>query len=711
VSTEPRSRDEVRRRPYPRQTSRPHLDWRRLNPFPHRQHEQAEPAGGGAPPKQPWRPGWPGAVAGALALALILFLAIFDWNWLRGPIGRWASAQSGREVRLEGDLKVKLLTWTPRVDVGGLKIGNPAWAPKENMAEVEHFAVSARLLPLLTGRVVLPLVSIERPNLSLLRDAQGRANWEFGGPRPEKPLQLPPIQTFIIDDGRLRVIDVGRKLAFVGTVNANEERDAAYDRGFRLVGRGELNRRPFSANVLGGPLINVQRDRPYPFDAVVTAGATRVVAKGQAPKPFNLGLLDATVAVSGKDLNDLYDLTGLALPNTPPYRVRGRLRRDGLKYYYDDLTGRVGASDIHGDAWVDTAGERPFLKATLNSRLLDFADLAGVFGAPGASRVAAPDQKAEVRALAAQGRWLPDATLQVDRMRGMDADVRYTASQVRAPSLPLRTVEIGAKLDRGLLTLNPVSLRFPTGRLTGEASINARRAVPVSSVDFRVSNIELAQFIPPVEGSRPVRGTLLARARLTGAGNSVHKAAANANGAVTVVIPHGQMRQAFAELMGIDVTKGLFLLLAKDQDPTDIRCALADFKAVNGTLTAQQIVFDTGVVRVNGSGTINLDNESMDLVFKGKPKKFRAVRAIAPITVGGHLRAPQFGLQPEAAIAQAGLGAVLASVLTPLAAILPFVSPGLEKDANCAALMAEARQGPASVRAAVSAATSGSTKR
>jgi len=72
---------------------------------------------------------------------------------------------------------------------------------------------------------------------------------------------------------------------------------------------------------------------------------------------------------------------------------------------------------------------------------------------------------------------------------------------------------------------------------------------------------------------------------------------------------------------------------------------------------------------------------------------------IAPITVGGRLRRPQFGVEPESAIAQAGLGVALGALLSPLAAILPFVDPGLADDANCAALFAEARQGPASVPA------------
>ena len=574
------------------------------------------------------------------------------------------------------------------------------------MAEIGQVRVSVRLKSLLRGRVVLPLLSIEHPRVDLFRDAQGRANWDFSNGKPAggKPFKLPPIQTFVIDDGRLTVRDVQRKLTFAGTVNANEQRQGAYDHGFRLIGKGELNRNAFTANVTGGPLINVEPDKPYPFDATVTAGATRVTAKGQVPKPFDLGVLNAAVSVEGRDLNQLYDLTGLTLPNTPPYRVAGQLRRDGKVYYYDRFSGRVGASDISGDASVDVASGRPFVKAKLSSRLLDFADLAGLFGVPGASKAAAPEQKVETRTLKAQGRLLPDATLQTNRIRAMDAQVSYTAAQVKGTALPLRNVTLGVDLDHGLLKLDPLTLGFPTGRLSGSASLDARPKTPVTKVDVRITDLQLEQFVPPVAGSRPLVGGLMARARLTGAGNSVHKAAASSDGAVTVVIPHGQIRQAFAELMGIDATKGLFLLLGHDQQPTDVRCALADFSVANGVMTARNIVFDTGVVLVNGSGTVNLGDERVDLEFKGKPKKLRAVRLIAPITVGGSLTNPRFGIEPAGAIAQAGIGAVLATALSPLAAILPFVSPGLEKDASCAALFSQARQSYAPVPAPKAAA-------
>jgi hypothetical protein len=52
------------------------------------------------------------------------------------------------------------------------------------------------------------------------------------------------------------------------------------------------------------------------------------------------------------------------------------------------------------------------------------------------------------------------------------------------------------------------------------------------------------------------------------------------------------------------------------------------------------------------------------------------------------------------AIAQGGLAVGLATVLSPLVAILPFVDPGLGKDANCGALLAQAQSQGAPVKQA-----------
>src|SRR4051812_31223485 len=68
-----------------------------------------------------------GVVIGLLAL-IVLVLVLFDWNWLRGPLSRFASARLHRPVAIQGNLKVHPWSLHPTATVEGLRIGQPSWA-------------------------------------------------------------------------------------------------------------------------------------------------------------------------------------------------------------------------------------------------------------------------------------------------------------------------------------------------------------------------------------------------------------------------------------------------------------------------------------------------------------------------------------------------------------------------------------------------------
>lgn len=59
--------------------------------------------------------------------------------------------------------------------------------------------------------------------------------------------------------------------------------------------------------------------------------------------------------------------------------------------------------------------------------------------------------------------------------------------------------------------------------------------------------------------------------------------------------------------------------------------------------------------------------------------------------IHGALLKPTFGLETGHVLKQGAIAATLGTLLTPLAAVLAFVDPGLAKDQNCAQLLAEAK--------------------
>lgn len=685
-------------------------------PRPGGRPETSAPGGAtGAPDTPPapqslgerWRriPAWSKLLAALLLLAAAVaffFLYVFQWNWFRGPLAREMSHRLHRPVAINGDLKVHVWSWSPSAQVNGLVIGNPAWAGKEPMAQLPRLTVSVHVPDLLKGKTVLPLVEADNPDVRLQRAADGKANWNFNNDKAAQPLKLPAIRHFVIANGQLRLDDAQRKLQFVGTVSSNEQVVGAGRGTFVLDGKGTLNTSPFDAHVTGGPLLNVDPNKPYPFNAQVTAGATKVLAVGQIPHPFDLSRFSSQLKLSGNDLSDLYRLTGLALPATPPYSLNGGFARVGNQYAFRRFTGRVGDSDLSGDAAVDIADGRPLLKAELVSRRLNLADLGAVIGAAPrdvAKHTVSPTQAAMAAKLKAEHRILPDAKLDLARVRGMDARVTYKAETVQAKGLPIRQVALKVKLDHGLLTVDPLAFTLPQGQIAGMIRIDARRATPAEAIDIRLTGARLEQLIG-AGPKPPIEGTILARAKLSGVGDSVRSAAANSNGMVTVVVPHAQLRQAFAELLGINATKGLLLLLAKNQDQTPVRCAVADFHTQNGVMTADRMVLDTGVVLAQGGGNVNLRDETVDLRLAGKSKKFRLVHLDAPITVKGRLEAPKVGVDAGKAAGQLTIAGLLGAAVNPLAAILPFVDLGLAKDADCSSLLSEAHVDGAPVTSA-----------
>ena len=632
---------------------------------------------------------------------------------------------------------------------GQVKPDEPA-----DMARIGRLELSLSIPALFKGEVLLPYLGVDDSDINLVRDAQQRANWDFTShgpsqPSAQQPARLPLLRRLHLGPGHLVVTDEIRKLHFNGTLSAEQSRNGGAQ-SLALNGDGDINGASFQLGASGDPLITAESHKPYTVTSDIRAGQTRVKSRITVTKPFDLGSVVADIDASGDDLADLYYLSGLALPNTAPYTVSGHLQRSGSLLKLTNFKGTLGHSDIHGVVSIETARERPLLHADLATRLLDIKDLAPTLGArvktapsslshPQAHSQSAQSSTAEARAAsphaaqtapgnntananpdaagstlslhgakpktaqaragearqadtqAARGETLlPDAKLDLQRIRGMDANVSYRAESVKADRVSIREIAVALRLDHGVMTLKPVSFVLPQGKLTSNITVDGSKDVPEVEIDTRISQVRLAQF-KTKDGQEPLDGTMVGRAILHGRGKSIHEVGSTATGTFSIVVPHGDVRAAFAELLGIDAARGIGLLLTKSQEKTDIRCGVANFKAQGGVFAAQEIVFDTEQVLITGKGEVDLGSEILDLTLTGQPKKPRLFRIKSPIELSGTLSKPKVGLKPGNTPGQVALATVLGVLATPLASVLAFVDPGLAKDADCGSLLAEAQ--------------------
>ena len=625
--------------------------------------------------RHPWR-----LALGLVALALLLLVLLWDWNWFKGPVERQVEARTGRELRIAGDLDVDL-GWTPTISAEGVRFGNAQWSKNPTMAATERVEFSIALGPLLRGQTLIPQLRLSAPRLNLERGPEGVGNWEFG----ERDGDGPQFRRVWIDDGKLQFLDPARKTDIQVDIASEAAATAGAPAPVTVAGGGVWRGSEFTVSGRAeSPLELRDRDSPYRIDARARAGATRAHARGTLLDPLRLRDFDLKMALSGKNLEDLYPLIGIALPASPPYELDGRFTRDGTRWHYNGFTGRVGDSDLGGDASVDTGGKRPYLRAKLTSKVLDFDDLAGfVGGAPksGKGETSNPELTAQAARDAARARVLPDTAYDLAKLRAMDADVQWKAGRIDSPSLPLDDMDAHLLLENGVLRLDPLNFGVADGDIRATINMDAREAPIRTRADINARGLNLAKLLPKVELAQGAIGKVSGDVKLAGRGNSVARMLGNSDGDVALAIGRGSISNLLMEMAGIDLAEIIKFKLGGDQQ-IPIRCAFGEFSVKNGIMSTRSLAFDTTDTILIGEGTVSLRDESLDLTIKPRPKDRSLLSLRAPLVVSGTFKSPQ--IRPD--YKRVGLRAAIALVLgtiAPPAALLATLELGPGEDSQC----------------------------
>ena len=671
--------------------------------------------------------GWCIASLLLLIAALMLFLVLFDWNLLKPTINARVSEALNRPFAIEGNLAVRwqrepdepgLRAWVPwpHVSAERLSLGNPEWAKGEHFVSLERVEASLSPVPLLWKTVSIPRIQLTGPDAALERLADGRANWTFDlGEQQQAETEAPSPWTLDIgtigfdkalvsyDDQlqqasvKLQVEPLGQPIAFNEIVGKTRDAatDAPQDYAFAWQAKGRYKAQSLSGNGRIGGLLALQDAQvPFPVQADVRAGSTRVQVAGTLTDPKNLGALDLRLRLSGRSLGNLYPLTGVALPDTPAYSTDGRLvaqlqDADGPLFRYEGFNGRIGDSDIHGDLTFVARKPRPKLSGTLVSNQLRFADLAPLIGADSNA------EKKERGAASVQpgNKVLPVEEFKTERWRDMDADVSFTGKRiVHSEELPFNDLFTHVVLNEGLLSLEPLRFGVAGGRLDSTLRLDGRSTPLKAEANLRARNFRLRQLFPNVGVMQSSLGALNGDASLRGTGNSVATLLGSSNGQVKLLINDGRVSRNLMEIAGLNVGNYLVGRLFGD-DEVEINCAAANLDIRQGVLKPQLMVIDTENALIGVDGTVNFGNEQLDLTVTPESKGFRVFSLRSPLYVQGTFKEPRPGVKAGPLVLRGAGMLALGALVAPAAGLVALVAPSGDQPNECEPLLQQLRQG------------------
>jgi uncharacterized protein involved in outer membrane biogenesis len=649
-----------------------------------------------------------------LIVILVVFLLTFDWNRAKPFINRRVSEATGRVFEIRGNLALhwqkpaegpagstysawrRWVPW-PRLSADDIQMSNPDWAKTgAQMVQLTHVTFSLSPLPLLAKTVVLPELEADGLVLALERgsDPKNPNNWTFKKDDDTPSTWRFNLQRLILKQVQVHYLDPIIKLDMHANVNTLADNNPqGYGLEFKL--DGSYNKAPVTGGGKAGAILSLENpDTVYPILANVKLGKNAIGVEGKITKPTAVTAIDLQLSLAGASMANLFPLTGVLLPDTPPYATKGHLigkldQPGGDDWTYENFTGKVGESDIAGTLEYLRRQPRPLLRGTLVSQQLRLEDLGPVVKADSnaekANRGAAQVQPSD--------KALPAEPFDTKSWGVLDADVDFTGRKIiRDASLPIDDMHAKLHLDNSVLTLTPLNFGVAGGNMTSNIKLDGSASPIKAEIKMAARHLKIKQLFPTLESMQASFGELNGDVSMSGTGNSVAALLATSNGEIKAAISKGSVSKFILEAAGLNLANAAFVKIFGDKQ-VQMNCLAADFAVTDGLMQTRSFVLDTSDAVVNVTGDINLAKELLALDIRPKSKGVRIISLRTPLYAKGTFKNPDIGLYKGVIALKAGAAVGLAAV-APLAALAPLINMGRTDDTDCAGLLAEASTAP-----------------
>jgi AsmA family protein len=671
------------------------------------------------------------AVVGVL-VSLVLLLGLAEWaGWpfLARPLERALSAALHRPVSLapglpvglseQGGFKVRFLGGV-RLATPRLEIGAPAWSASPYMLLAEDVLLTLRYGDLWRAwrgeGLRIEKLHARRLDGELERLADGRASWQFAAaPLPGEPVPaappVPQVGELQVNAGTLRLRDAPQALDIEARMTLVDG-DAGVPL-FTLAAKGKFRQMPVEVDVVSAGVLPWVRDSvtgvSVPLTVTATLGRASLVFGGSTADALGREGFEGAFTLKGPSLAAVGDPLRVTLPTTAPFRVTGRMVKQGTMWKVVVSDATVGSSRLRGAFTYDAGRGTPLLAGRLEGTRLLLVDLGPVVGTTATGTATQTSTgRAKRGPVQGPGKVLPDRPFDLASLRAMDANVLVEIAELdlNTPKLePLRPLRGHLQLSQGVLTLSQLDARTAQGRLQGGLNLDGRTATALWTANLRWQDVQLERWLRLArkDGAPPyVSGRLGGKATLQGRGRSTADILGSLSGDVRTELREGSVSHLVVEAAGLDLAQGLGVLI-KGDDALPVQCALADLAVEGGVFRPRVMVVDTRDSTLWLDGSVSLAAEAMDLRVVVVPKDFSPLTLRTPLRVRGPLSKPDVSIEKGPAGLKLAASLLLA-LINPLAAVIPLIDPGERSGArdgvDCQGLVqkAAARRPPASAK-------------
>jgi AsmA protein len=609
-----------------------------------------------------------GTLVALLLAGLLLIVLLVDPSTYRGRLQDMVRERTGRELVLQGDLKLSVFPWLA-VEFGPATLGNAPGFGKEPMLAIRHARLGLAVWPLLHGRIEVGSARLDGPAARFEVDAQGRDNWSNLLQSRATPAEAGPkdfkgsIAGLVVEDGSLVYVDrqagttrklgqlrlrTGRlapgqpfrlELQAVAEPEPNSQIEVKLDSRARVElarQRYEFEAPSLSLRLLGASWPKAGLPVTMKFSSVVAdleaqtlklagldleAAGARVHGELAGTKILDAPRITGPITLADVVPRTLLGQLGIEAPATRDPKVLQHLRFTanldatpaavtvrGLKGQLDDtaLAGQVGA-DLDSGA----------LRFRLQVDRID------------ADRYLAPEETPAAADGKGAASGAPPIEIPVELLRGLEMQGELKARSARFAGIDYAQLHFGLNAHAGRVRVHPAEAQMYGGRYSGDIGLDVTGATPRASFDEHASGVDFAALFRDMFDSRRFGGRGNANAKLSASGRDTATMLRTLAGEVSFDVQDGAFE-------GVDLwyeIRRARALLKRQAPPeragperTPFTAMRASGKVAHGVLANDDLVATTAYLKLRGRGTLDIAAATLDYRLEAEvPRSINAL--------------------------------------------------------------------------------------
>ena len=605
--------------------------------------------------------------------AILIIPRVVDVQKYKPELEKKIARASGRPFSVSDDIRLSVFPWAG-ISFSDLQLGNVKGFEEKDFLKVKSFEARIKLLPLLFKDIQVKKFILNEPRMVLIKNKDGRVNWELPPKtaQPKKDEKIPAgkisetslpisalqVEDFSIKNGEVLWIDhTSDTRKQVSKINLSLQ-EVSLDRPVQLNFSALLDSQPVSVQGTVGPVGKIGQG-PVSMDLSLTA-LNEITMRLK-------GVLKNLSVSPGVELDLNIDefsprKTAAALGQTVPIQTADPhvLNRMTLNAHITadskNLSVSKGILDLDDSRLNFSMNASDFSKPDVTFDLdLNQINLDRYLPPASDKKSSAEQQHQETKSkkteMSKESDPGPKKNADYTALRRLILDGQLKIQTLIASKAKIQEVMLKIHAKNGMFKLDPLKLNMYQGNVSGNATLNVTKDMPVTHISLIASKVASGPLLRDVLEKDILEGIMHADVTLAMAGTDPAAFKKTLNGKGELLFNDGAIKGIDLAGMVRNVQAAFGLAEKTDQKlKTDFAELKAPFTIINGVLNTPETRLKSPLLRIIANGTADLVKETLD--FRVEPKIVGTIKGqgdeeqrsgiMVPVLVTGNFSSPKF---------------------------------------------------------------------